>query len=231
MNRINRVALPTQLMGTLLTRNGLDARRTFSLPFGLNLAYANNAKRVAPSDVLRLGYIGTLAEYKGVHILFEAVRVLSGRPIELKVYGKLDDYPVYVEFLIKISAGDPRIEFCGTFPNSQIGSIFADLDILVVPSLWYENSPLVVYSAQHAKCPVIASNVAGISEVIEHDKNGLLFEAGNVLELAAVIKDLLEDRVLLQRLSENAKEPLSIQEYAAGLLNVYNDLTQRVETI
>lgn len=231
MNRIDRVALPTQLMGLLLTRNGLDARRTFPLPFGLNLSYSSNAKRPEPSDVLHLGYIGTLAEYKGVHVLLEAVKRLSGRPIELKIYGKLDDYPAYVESLRKISHGDPRVEFCGTFPNSQIGSIFANLDALVVPSLWYENSPLVIYSAQTARCPVIASNMAGMSEVIEDGKNGLLFEAGNVLELAAAIKKLLEDRGLLRSLSENARAPLSIQEYVIRLLEIYENLTQEARTI
>lgn len=226
MNQIDRVALPTRLMGMLLIQNGLDAQRTFPLPFGLNLSCVDAKK--AKSEVLRLGYIGTLAEYKGVHVLLEAVKHLSGRPIDLKIYGKLDDYPDYTESLNKISYGDPRVEFCGTFPNSQIGSIFSNLDVLVVPSLWYENTPLVIYSAQNAKCPVIASNMAGMSEVIEHGKNGLLFKAGNALELAKTIETLIEDQELLQRLSQNARTPLTIQEYVDRLFNVYVELTQGV---
>jgi len=230
MNQINKIAIPTQLMGNLLAQNGLDTRRTFHLPFGLNLAYADTARKT-PGRILRLGYIGTLAEYKGVHVLLQAIKLLPGLPIEIKVYGKLNDYPDYVETLKEISKDDPRIEFCGTFPNSQIGSIFSNLDALVVPSLWYENSPLVIYSAQSAHCPVIASNMGGMSEVIEHGKNGLLFEAGNVPELASIMKVLLEDRGLLQTLSENAKPPLTIQEYADRLLEVYVELVQDAETL
>jgi glycosyltransferase involved in cell wall biosynthesis len=233
MNRIDRVALPTQLMGALLTRNGLDAKRTLPLPFGLNLAYkgAGNAIRSESGEVLHIGYIGTLAEYKGVHVLLEAVKKLSDKPIKLMIYGKLDDYPAYVETLRKISNGDPRVEFCGTFPNSQIGSIFAELDVLVVPSLWYENSPLVIYSAQNARCPVIASNMAGMSEVIEHGKNGLLFDAGNVSQLAVNIESLVHDRDLLRKLSDNAKTPLSIQEYVDELLATYDNLVQEKTTL
>jgi len=74
--------------------------------------------------------------------------------------------------------------------------------------LWHENSPLVVYSAQAAKCPIIASNVAGISPIIDHGKNGILFDPGNISELADVIRNLLDNREILQKMSSNAKDPL-----------------------
>ena len=69
-------------------------------------------------------------------------------------------------------------------PNESIGDVFSELDVLVVPSVWYENTPLAIYSAQEAGCPVIASNLGGMSEVIKHEKNGLLFEAGDFVGLA-----------------------------------------------
>ncbi|MBK7766259.1 MAG: glycosyltransferase [Sulfuritalea sp.] len=64
----------------------------------------------------------------------------------------------------------------------------AELDVLVVPSLWHENSPLVIYSAQAARCPVIGSDVEGIAEVVRDDVDGLLFQRGNV---AALMQTLL----------------------------------------
>ena len=174
-------------MLTKLLQYGLQLEHTIIIPFGLNLAYLN-AERPRPANTLRLGFVGTLFEHKGVHVLIKSVCQLTGRPIELKIYGKTDEYPVYMERLKKLTQNDPRIQFCGTFPNNKIGEIFSSLDALVVPSLWYENSPLVLYSAQAAGCPVIASNMAGLSEVIEHGKNGLLFEAGNADELATTIE-------------------------------------------
>jgi glycosyltransferase involved in cell wall biosynthesis len=221
MHRIDQIAIPTQVMMSLLVQNGLDVRRTTTIPFGLNLAYLEGATRPEPADVLRLGYIGTLYEHKGVHVLLEAIKNLEGKPLEVKIYGKLDDFPDYVRRLKEIVQGDTRVRFCGTFPNHELGSIFSDLDALVVPSLWYENSPLVVYSAQAAKCPIIASNVAGISQIIEHGKNGILFNPGDIVGLADAITNLLDNRDMLQKMSSNAKCPLSIQEYVFRLLNIY----------
>jgi glycosyltransferase involved in cell wall biosynthesis len=87
--------------------------------------------------------------------------------------------------------------------------------------LWHENSPLVVYSAQAAKCPVIASNVAGMSQIIDHGKDGLLFEPGNISELTNIIKELLSNRDALRKMSSSAKDPSSIQDYVNRLLSIY----------
>lgn len=224
INRIDRVVIPTKIMKQSLTKNGLDSHRIINIPFGINFEYLQNAQRPKPDKILRLGYIGTLSEHKGVHVLIKMMRQLEGRPISLKIYGKVNELQGYYKRIKKLSEGDSRIEFCGTFPNPEIGTIFSELDALVVPSLWHENSPLVIYSAQYARCPVIASNMAGMSEVIEHGKTGLLFEAGNVLELAEVIESLLDNPKLVQQLSDNAPRPLSIQGYVNKLLAIYNSL-------
>jgi len=224
LNRIDRIAIPTQVMMSLLAQYGLHAHRATIVPFGLNLTYFQGASRPEPAAVLRLGYIGTISEPKGLYILLEAIKNLVGKPLELKIYGKLDEFPDYVRGLKEIIQGDMRVKFCGTFPNPEIGSVFSDLDVLVVPSLWYENSPLVVYSAQSANCPIIASNVAGISQIIDHGKNGLLFEPGDISGLVDAITIFLDNRELLQQMSRNAKVPLSIQEYVFRLLSIYQDL-------
>ena len=83
---------------------------------------------------------------------------LPASDVELKIYGGLEDYPQYVA-AARAAAGDPRITFCGTFANQEIGRVFAGIDVLVVPSVWYENTPLVISSAQQAGCPVIASDM------------------------------------------------------------------------
>src|SRR6185369_6110645 len=132
----------------------------------------------------------------------------------------MDDFPEYVDSLKRKAADDPRVSFCGTFPNDRIGEIIADIDVLVVPSIWYENTPLVIYSAQAAGCPVIASNLGGMSEVVHHGENGLLFEPGDVSGLAELFNSLVLDRELVGRLSRNAMTPKSIPEYVDDLVGV-----------
>jgi glycosyltransferase involved in cell wall biosynthesis len=145
--------------------------------------------------------------------------------LRLDIYGNIEEYPDYGAKIKLLAQQDPRIEFKGTFANERIAAILSSLDVLVVPSLWYENSPLVVYSAQAAECPVLASNVPGIAEVVQDEVNGLLVPAGDVLGLAAAIQRLAKDRALLRRLRERAVKPKPIQQYVDELLLAYKQVT------
>lgn len=232
MNRVHRVTVQTRLMEDILRKNGLSSPKVTFLPFGINTDGLSRKAPASPQARLRVGFIGTLYEHKGAHILLGAVRSLSTEiPIELKIYGNDNEFPEYTARLRQITANDPRIAFYGTFPNGHIGEIFSSLDVLVVPSIWYENTPLVIYSAQACGCPVIASNLGGTSEVVAHEENGLLFEAGNVNDLAQAIRRLACDRTLLRKLGEQARKPKSIAEYAAELENVYNEILAERRTV
>lgn len=225
INLIYKVFVPTKLMGQLLVENGLDANRIIYSHFGINLSHITRQSKNLTRDTLTIGYIGTLYEHKGVHVLLKAIRSLPEyKQLQVKIYGKEDEFPEYVSELKGIASDDVRIEFCGTFPNAKIGEVFAGLDVLVVPSIWYENTPLVIYSAQAAGCPVIASNLGGMSEVVHHGENGLLFEPGDVSGLVELFKSLVDDRELVGRLSQNAIPPKSIAEYVDELVGVYAEL-------
>jgi glycosyltransferase involved in cell wall biosynthesis len=123
-----------------------------------------------------------------------------------------------------MAAGDPRISFKGTFPNDQIGNIFNTLDCLVVPSLWYENTPLVIYSSMASGCPVVATNLGGMSEAVTHNVNGLLFEKGNVHQLQQHLKRMALDRPLVASLAAKTKIPKSIPQYADDLERIYAEI-------
>jgi len=226
MNKIDRVLVPTHLMQNILQKNGLNPKRISFVPYGLDTDNIQRHTNKGSLNQLRVGFIGTLYEHKGVHLLIEAVcKYLPDAAIELKIYGNLHDFPNYVEKLYEIAKDDPRVSFYGTFPNNEISKVFSELDVLVVPSIWYENTPLVVYSAQAAGCPVIGSNVGGISEIIQNKINGILFERGNTAELAKSIRLLYEDRILLNQLAQRLSPPKSIQQYVDDLEKTYSELT------
>ena len=224
LNRIDRVLVPTRLMEDILTSNGLKPENIVFAPYGINLTYFQPRPRRC-QVALRVGFIGTLSEHKGVHLLVEAVKSLQpALPLELKIWGKQEEDPGYFAHLSELASEDRRIQFCGTFPNSAIGEIFSSLDVLVVPSIWYENTPLVIYSAQAAGCPVIASNLGGMAEIIHNGDNGLLFGLRNVAELAHALQRLCDDRSLLERLAKRAITPRSIQDYVRQVEAVYEDI-------
>ncbi|MFA7606873.1 MAG: glycosyltransferase family 4 protein [Rhodocyclaceae bacterium] len=225
LNRMARVLAPTRFMGEVLTRHGLHASRLEYLPFGIKLDGQHTPVPRKPSSTLRVGYIGTLSPHKGAHVLIDAVRHLIPKDFdfECRIYGKLTDFPDHVKWLQTMAAEDERIRFLGTFPNDRIGDIFADLDVLVVPSIWYENTPLVIYSAQANLCPVIASDFPGMSEVISDGDNGLLFPAEDWHGLAMRLIDLYRNRDRVQAMSARARAPASVDQYATRLVEVYEE--------
>ncbi len=222
LNRIKRVLVPTRVMQQTLLQHGLEAVRTQYCSYGIRLpALAARAPR--NGGPLVLGVIG-IGEHKGPHVLIQAVRKLAQVDLVARIYGRHSDFPNYVDKLKTMAGDDHRIEFCGSFANEHIGNVLSELDVLVVPSIWFENAPLVIYSAQAARLPVIGSNVAGVAELITHDDNGYLFPPGNVDRLAEIISRLAQDRGQLTRLSERARMPKTIASYTDELLAVYGEL-------
>jgi glycosyltransferase involved in cell wall biosynthesis len=225
-NKLDKVIVPTRLMQDFLQKNGFSSDNIVFSSYGIDLGHGYQEKTDDGRGKLRVGFIGTLREPKGVHVLVQAIRLLSDdEPVELNIYGEINKNPEYFHELKTIAGGDTRIVFRGTFPNSRIGLIFSSIDVLVVPSIWYENTPLVIYSAQAAGCPVVASNLGGMAEVVRHNENGLLFKPGNVSELAEIIKQLARDKQLLRKLSTKTK-PKSISEYVSELLNIYKEILE-----
>lgn len=225
LNRLTRVVVPTRLTEGVLRANGLDPERILYSPYGIDM---NGLKRGARDRVgrpLRFGFIGTLREHKGAHVLVQAIRCLPGElPVEVRIYGDESEATAYIAGLRDTAAGDSRIQWRGTFPNAGLGEVLDGLDVLVVPSVWYENAPLVVYAAQAAGCPVVGSDVAGLAEVIRDGDNGRLFATGDPAALADVMRALVHAPDEVLAMSSRAVVPRSIESYARGMYGMYIDM-------
>lgn len=223
LNALNGIISPTRLMTEVLTRNGVDARLIRQSAYGIDIAGFDGAtpREYDGRRPLALAYIGTLAQHKGCHVLIEAFRQLSAERIKLRIYGNLNDFPDYASKLQRMSKDCANISFLGTFPNAEIAQVLSEIDALVVPSVWYENAPLVVYSALAAKCPVIVSDFPGMAEVVTHGVNGLTFAPRDAGALAQCLKRLCDEAGLLNRLSTNCAPPKSVDAYVDELLALY----------
>ncbi|MFO0981679.1 MAG: glycosyltransferase [Planctomycetota bacterium] len=81
----------------------------------------------------------------------------------------------YVAALQQRAAADRRVVFAGRIAPEQVAAVLADIDVLVVPSLWYENSPLTIREAYLARVPVIATDLGGMREHVRAGEGGVLF--------------------------------------------------------
>lgn len=222
LNALQGIVSPTRLMTDVLTHNGVDPNRIVQSAYGIDIDnYAERKPSTDHQQKLTIGFIGTLAPHKGCHVLIEAMKGVPADGVRLKIYGKETDFPDYFATLKASAAKLPQVEFCGTFPNHRIGDILAGIDVLVVPSLWYENTPLVIYSALAARCPVVASDFPGMSEVVRHRVNGLTFKPGDALALRAAIASLSDEEGLLGAMRERCQRPKSSREYVDELLSLY----------
>ena len=191
---------------------GFPARRQADMP-------RTNAAR------LRIGFIGTPVWHKGVHVLLDAVKRLPANAVDLTIVGDMEVAPEYAADLRHRATG-LRVTFTGRVPHTDVSRQYDRLDVLVVPSLWLENSPLVIHEAFAAGVPVVGSNLGGIPDLVRHDQNGLLFEPGNWQSLAHELRRLLADPDLLPRLSGGRVANKSIEDDAAEWNAAYESLLQ-----
>jgi glycosyltransferase involved in cell wall biosynthesis len=228
---LDRIFVPTAFTQAVMEKNGLRDARFRVLPFGLRTQGYNRRIRRPADGALVLGFIGSLLPHKGLHVLLEAMKRLPGTSrVTLKVYGSApEEGTQYALDLRKIASGESRIAFCGTFGNRHIADVLDGIDVLVIPSLWHENMPLVALSAQAAGCPLVASDIGGMSDVVVHGKNGLLFARGSSVELAELIVRLSADDGLLARLSSQAISPTDTESYVDELEAEYRLACERMQ--
>ena len=108
-----------------------------------------------------------------------------------------------------------------TFTNDEIDQVYEDIDLLAVPSIWYENSPNTILEAFAHQTPVIASNLGGMAEMVNHNQNGMLFNPGDSQDLAQKLDSILNEPQLLDNLRGNISLPNSLENEMAEMLRIY----------
>lgn len=116
------------------------------------------------------------------------------------------------------------------FDNQEIASVFQNIDMLIVPSLWQENSPLVIQEAFLAETPVIASRLGGIPEIVQNGINGLLFNPGDVDELREKMQQIINNPSLIEKFRENMPKIRCIEDNAKEIEEIYNKLVIKGKT-
>ncbi len=166
------------------------------------------------------GFLGALAWQKGVHVLVQAFNRL-GPEASLTIYGSETLFPDYVAE-VKAQVEHPHVRFAGLVQPHQVGACLRQLDCLVVPSLWYENSPLVIQEAYGVGVPVLASDLGALPEKVRDGHTGRLFPPGDAEVLAQILAELVAEPERLQEMARHVTPGPSMAEHAAHLGAVYD---------
>ncbi len=176
---------------------------------------------------VRFGYIGALHPQKGVELLLEAFRDLDDGA-SLHVFGSVFGSPISGKFWQRIKdRATSNVLLHGAYDNQRVGQILAGLDVVVVPSVWYENSPLTIQEAFIARVPVITADAGGMAELVRDGVDGLHFRLGDAADLRAKLRLVAEHPEILERLKDGIPPVLGIEEHTAALLARYRDLRDR----
>jgi glycosyltransferase involved in cell wall biosynthesis len=219
---------PSEFLRGIFIGQGIDPAKILYSRLGLDTSHwiipAGDAQE--SSEDLRISYIGQLAPHKGVHLLIEAFNRLafSSRRAQLKIYGDLNVFPDYAQSLRKTADGNSAVEFAGRFDNRRVVEVLNQTDVLVAPSMWYENSPIAIMEALTTGTPVVTANLGGMPELVQHNMNGLLFEAGNMNDLANQLQRLLDEPGLVAALASNAHPIRMIDDEMAQILSLYESV-------
>jgi len=197
------VIAPSHFLRQTYEQNGVPPGRIQTLTHGYDPEIIRPMARKA-SNRLRFGYLGKLAFMKGVHTILQAFAKLQPDRAELHIHGPLEQGS-YLSELDRLTNSASNIFFHGRFERHQVSEILGMIDALIVPSLWFENSPFVVREAFAAGIPVIVSGHGGLLEMVNDETDGLYFEPGNVADLARKMSRLIEEPGLLGRLREGIK--------------------------
>jgi glycosyltransferase involved in cell wall biosynthesis len=210
-----RIVALSAFQKAMMARNGIPAERIEVVEHGLEiegLAPAPPRRAAVP----RVVYIGSLVSHKGPHVVLEALARTPRTPLECLVFGGLPDND-YGARLAELARADSRVRLMGLVPPAEIGGVLAECDALLVPSLWYENDPLVVKAAFYVGRPVLASRIGSLAEMVRDGRDGWLLPPGDVRAWTAAIARLAADpsalpapEVRVKTMDDNAREMFDI---------------------
>ena len=181
---------------------GVPAHKLVHLDYGFDLARLRGRART-PDEPFVFGYIGTHIPAKGIHDLIRAFGAVAGDSL-LRIWGRPRGQSTEALGALarSLSGGKAeRVEWLHEYRNAGIvRDVFDRVDAIVVPSVWVENSPLVIHEAQQARVPVITADAGGMAEYVHHGVNGLRFEHRSRRALARQMQRLADDPALARRL-------------------------------
>lgn len=211
------------LRGRFVEEWGIDPRRIELVRFGFDRRRFTGARTPSPDGRLRVGFLGTLVPLKGPHVLLEA---WSRLPPSIRSRGRLvlrgpaRADAAYQDRLLELARASGA-EIPGPLSRDEVAPFLASTDLLVVPSVWFENSPLVIQEAIACRTPLLVSDLGGMAELVVPGENGLRFPAGDVDALTRALTDAIEGRAGLERLYVAATPLPTFAEHVDVVLERY----------
>lgn len=216
---------PSKTLVDVYARFGAPISKLIYWPYGHTSPETPNLQE--RNSILTIGFFGTLMASKAPHLAIEALSMLPKDSAELHLYGDVASYHGDDNYRHKLNLDAPNVVHHGKVSREQALKAMAAMDVVVVPSVWMENAPLVISEAFLTRTPVVASNMGGMAEMVQHKVNGLLFEPNDSEDLANKLRLLQQDKTLLDKLQKGIPSVRTIENDAQALHKLFSQALQK----
>ncbi len=197
------IIAPSQHLATIFQREISNLALT-AIPYGMDCQRLPFNGRTYPNQhPLIFLFGGRLVTEKGLQLLLTAFRHLPARHIRLHIYGD-GALRAAVQQAAQL---DSRIYYGGVYTNEQVGDLLNQVDVILLPSLWSENLPLIMQEAQACGVPALVSAVGGMTECVTDGVNGFTFRVGDVDDLQRKMQMIIDQPEILNAIKENMRNP------------------------
>jgi glycosyltransferase involved in cell wall biosynthesis len=220
---------------------GLPAERLTMIENGMPIRTGPNGGHGAPNpypslaDGLTVGFFGQISGLKGINVVLDAAEMLHAQGItniRIDVHGDHSGQPEPFrrEFEARLAKAPPNFSFRGPYENRRVDELMRSVHAVLVPSIWWENSPLVIQEAFLNRRPVICSDIGGMAEKVRDGQDGFHFQAGSAWSLANLLRDLAQRPARLAALQSTLAVPPTLRDTAAATLRLYRRLARTNQT-
>ncbi len=176
----------------------------------------------------RFGFFGQINPFKGLDVILEALTQLpknERKKIVLEVHGanleqQQPEYQKKIENLREPLIKQGVVQWMGPYQPHELRQRMAGIDWVAIPSIWWENSPMVIQEAFVCGRPPIVSNIGGMHEKVRNNVNGLHVATGNIFEWGRVFADASKNSAFWEELREGIVQPLTFNDCAHSHLNM-----------
>jgi glycosyltransferase involved in cell wall biosynthesis len=184
-------------------------------------------------NLLRVGFFGQISLLKGINTLFEAAEILEQREVHnvvFEIYGDHSGQPpeFQADFLTRLSKVGRNVKFYGPYDQHRVDKLMQSVDLIVTPSIWWENSPVVIQEALRNRRPVICSDIGGMAEKIRDGVDGFHFPVGNSVALASLVLQIANTPSKLDDVEGTMRSPPAVEEITDRYTQLYEALLHPV---
>jgi glycosyltransferase involved in cell wall biosynthesis len=188
--------------------------------------------RPSPGRPLRFGFFGQMSPLKGITVLIEAAKYLNRmgvRGATIEIHGDYSNQPPTFQAAVveALAEAGQSVVYHGAYDNHDVHRLMQRMDAIIVPSTWWENSPVVIQEAFANGKPVICSDIGGMAEKVVPGMNGLHFAAGQPTSLGRVIEDLVENPERLTKMAALMQRPVTSDAALDAHLSLYRSILQK----